>query len=282
MTKEFKGKHFKFLCIICFALCFFAFMLTEVFINERCVEILESSAVNVIYTLGLVFTGFGFLSFPIFCKLCKAEKLRKIVVFNVSFLCFLSSIVLLITENIISYSKHSQKGQKTAITLIVSVLLMSFVVGIIDSVLTSFNAEREYAIYSGVRLFYALGLILAGFVADMQKRDYLPLATVCALLLSSLVGVQFFQNKISNRMPQICFNVALVSLIISAFLGIPETPTFKDMAILDQEKIDEYYEKNRIPDANVISEIEELIDEGKYDEAKTLVNKLQVLFFLFI
>lgn len=57
----------------------------------------------------------------------------------------------------------------------------------------------------------------------------------------------------------------LVSLIISAFLGIPETPTFKDMAILDQEKIDEYYEKNRIPDANVISEIEELIDEGKYD-----------------
>ena len=282
MTKKFKGKHLKFLCVICFALCFFAFMLTEVFINERCVEILESSAVNVIYTLGLVFTGFGFLSFPIFCKLCKAEKLRKIVVFNVSFLCFLSSIVLLITENIISYSKHSQKGQKTAITLIVSVLLMSFVVGIIDSVLTSFNAEREYAIYSGVRLFYALGLILAGFVADMQKRDYLPLATVCALLLSSLVGVQFFQNKISNRMPQICFNVALVSLIISAFLGIPETPTFKDMAILDQEKIDEYYEKNRIPDANVISEIEELIDEGKYDEAKTLVNKLQILFFLFI
>ena len=116
----------------------------------------------------------------------------------------------------------------------------------------------------------------------MQKRDYLPLATVCALLLSSLVSVQFFQNKISNRMPQICFNVALVSLIISAFLGIPETPTFKDMAILDQEKIDEYYEKNRIPDANVISEIEELIDEGKYDEAKTLVNKLQILFFLFI
>ena len=99
MTKEFKGEHFKFLCIICFVLCFYAFMLTEVFINERCVEILGSSVVNVIYTLGLVFTGFGFLSFPIFCKLCKAEKLRKIVVFNVSFLCFLSSIVLLITEN---------------------------------------------------------------------------------------------------------------------------------------------------------------------------------------
>lgn len=276
MTKKFKGKHLKFLCVICFALCFFAFMLTEAFINERCVEILGSSVVNVVYTLGLVFTGFGFLSFPIFYKLCKVEKLRKIVVFNVSFLCFLSSIVLLITENqvifivssiatlfflghigsymyynmsiffaankymgrmigigmgaaiflqfvvqnlipqfivfmisillsitfvmrfiikspkkaitenLISYSNNSQKGQKTAITLIVSILLMSFVVGIIDSVLTSFNAEREYAIYSGVRLFYAFGLILAGFIADIRKRDYLPLATVCALLLSSI------------------------------------------------------------------------------------------------
>ena len=38
--------------------------------------------------------------------------------------------------------------------------------------------------------------------------------------------------------------------------------------------------KNRIPDANVISEIEELIDEGKYDEAKTLVNKF-CFFFLY-
>ena len=95
------------------------------------------------------------------------------------------------------------------------------------------------------------------------------------VLFYSLVGVQFFQSKFSNRMPQICFVVALVSLIMSAFFGIPKTPIFKDMAILDQEKLDEYYEKNRIPDTNVILEIEELIDEEKYDEAKTLVNKLQ-------
>lgn len=79
------------------------------------------------------------------------------ILLNITFVMYfiIKSPKKVITENIISYSKHSQKGQKTAITLIVSILLMSFVVGIIDSVLTSFNAEREYAIYSGVRLFYA-------------------------------------------------------------------------------------------------------------------------------
>ena len=45
------------LCAICFALCFFAFMLTEAFINERCAVILGSSAVNPVYTFGLVCTG---------------------------------------------------------------------------------------------------------------------------------------------------------------------------------------------------------------------------------
>ena len=49
------------LCAICFALCFFAFMLTEAFINERCAVILGSGAVNPVYTVGLVCTGLGFL-----------------------------------------------------------------------------------------------------------------------------------------------------------------------------------------------------------------------------
>ena len=67
------------LCAICFALCFFAFMLTEAFINERCAMILGSSAVNPVYTFGLVCTGLGFLSFSLLRRLCKREKSRKTV-----------------------------------------------------------------------------------------------------------------------------------------------------------------------------------------------------------
>ena len=65
------------LCAICFALCFFALMLTEAFINERCAMILGSGAVNPVYTFGLVCTGFGFLSFSLLRRLCKKEKSRK-------------------------------------------------------------------------------------------------------------------------------------------------------------------------------------------------------------
>ena len=49
-------------------------MLTEAFINERCAVILGSSAVNPVYTFGLVCTGLGFFSFSLLRRLCKKEK----------------------------------------------------------------------------------------------------------------------------------------------------------------------------------------------------------------
>ena len=65
------------LCAICFALCFFAFMLTEAFINERCAVILGSGAVNPVYTVGLVCTGLGFLSFSLLLPCCAASVKKK-------------------------------------------------------------------------------------------------------------------------------------------------------------------------------------------------------------
>ena len=65
MMEKQKMTSAEILCGFCFALCFFAFMLTEAFINERCAVILGSNAVNSVYTLGLVCTGAGFLSFPL-------------------------------------------------------------------------------------------------------------------------------------------------------------------------------------------------------------------------
>ena len=64
-----------------------------------------------------------------------------------------------ILENPLPYSADTKKEFKKALLLIVAVVLMSLVAGMIDSVLTAFNAEKSYDIYGGVRLFYALGLI---------------------------------------------------------------------------------------------------------------------------
>lgn len=264
------------LCGICFALCFFTFMLIEAYVNERCAVVLGSSSVNSVYTFGLVCTGAGFLSFSLLRKACKTERSRKAALIVVGALCLAAAAVLLIADqpavflasataallltghiggcvyydtamcfagsrytgrvigagmaapivlqfvvqNLISQSvvfmvgiflsvalvmlfvirvprnwipgkpvqsfSDDRKYRKTAIALVAAVVLMSLVAGMIDSVLTAFNAERSYNIYSGVRLFYALGLVLAGFIADVKERKYLPLATVCAILVSSV------------------------------------------------------------------------------------------------
>ena len=63
---------------------------------------------------------------------------------------------------------------------------MSLVSGLIDGVITAFDSAGTYDIYHGVRLFYALGLILAGWAADLRRRRLLPLATACVILLSSV------------------------------------------------------------------------------------------------
>ena len=64
MTKKTPEKVNIVLYGACFALCFFAFMLTEASINERCAEVVGKQFVNLVYAVGLVCTGLGYLSFP--------------------------------------------------------------------------------------------------------------------------------------------------------------------------------------------------------------------------
>ena len=301
------------LCAICFALCFFAFMLTEAFINERCAVILGSSAVNPAYTFGLVCTGLGFFSFSLLHRLCKKEKSRKTAQTILGILCIGAAMVLLfanqpalfltsssaallltghisgcvyyntamyfagsrytgrligmgmgaaillqfvvqnlmpqsvafiisivfsvafvmcfiikapkdwILENPLPYSADTKKEFKKALLLIVAVVLMSLVAGMIHSVLTAFNAEKSYDIYGGVRLFYVLGLILAGFLADIKERKYLPLSTVCTILLSS-VCMFFLSDEVSY------FAGTALMYLYSGFYVIFFTVMFLDFA----------------------------------------------------
>lgn len=63
---------------------------------------------------------------------------------------------------------------------------MSLVSGLVDGVITVFDSVGQFDIYHGVRLFYVLGLMLAGWLADFRQRRFFPLATVCSILLSSV------------------------------------------------------------------------------------------------
>ena len=84
------------------------------------------------------------------------------------------------------YSAENETPRRTALILLSAVALMSLVSGLIDGVITAFDSAGTYDIYHGVRLFYALGLILAGWAADLRRRRLLPLATACVILLSSV------------------------------------------------------------------------------------------------
>ena len=128
-----------------------------------------------------------------------------------------------ILENPLPYSSDAKKDFKKTLLLIVAVVLMSLVAGMIDSILTAFNAEKSYDIYGGVRLFYALGLILAGALADIRERKYLPLSTVCTILLSS-VCMFFLSNEVSY------FAGTALMYLYSGFYVIFLTVMFLDFA----------------------------------------------------
>ena len=83
------------------------------------------------------------------------------------------------------YSAENETPRRTALILLSAVVLMSLVSGLIDGVITAFDSAGIYDIYHGVRLFYVLGLMLAGWLADFRRR-LLPMATACSILLSSV------------------------------------------------------------------------------------------------
>lgn len=260
---------------ICFALCFFSFMMAEAMTNSRANELLGAERVNTVYAIGLLCTGVGFLSFSALRRLFKNERVRKAVICIVGIVCIISCCVFLtidhiglfslfaglalvscghiggcvyyhhamtflgnpyigrstgigmsiaillqilihnlivtkavfiisiaisillvlfiifrlpkdwMLENPLPYSSENKTDKKTAGILIAAVALMSLVSGTMDAVITFFDAAGELNVYYGVRLFYALGLLAAGFLTDIQNKKYLPLATACIILLSS-------------------------------------------------------------------------------------------------
>lgn len=69
---------------------------------------------------------------------------------------------------------------------IATVSIMSIILGFQDSIIVIKNANGELELFSYVRLFYALGLLVASIIANIKNRVYLPLASGCSMTLSVL------------------------------------------------------------------------------------------------
>ena len=68
--------------------------------------------------------------------------------------------------------------------LIAAVILMSMIISLDDTICVTFHAQGSVNLFGVPRLFYAGSVLLAGFLADRKGRAYLPLATVCVVLIS--------------------------------------------------------------------------------------------------
>lgn len=84
---------------ICFAMYFFAFQLTEFKINDRSNELIGADSVIYVYSLGILFTAFGFLSFALVHKLFRSSKIQKSEQCIISVIAVISTISVLISGN---------------------------------------------------------------------------------------------------------------------------------------------------------------------------------------
>lgn len=71
------------------------------------------------------------------------------------------------------------------------VVLMSCILALQDSIVVLKNANGEIALFSYVRLFYALGLLLAGLLADWHNGCYFTLFVICAAFVSTIAIAAF-------------------------------------------------------------------------------------------
>ena len=84
---------------LCFALCFFAFQLTEFTVNDRADVLLGAEWVNAVYSAGIACTALGFLSFPVLRRIFAGERKRKAVMCTVGLISVLTSFALLTTSS---------------------------------------------------------------------------------------------------------------------------------------------------------------------------------------
>lgn len=94
------------------------------------------------------------------------------------------------------------------------------------------------------------------------------------LAAAALVCVCFFGKKLSGKMAFIGVAVAAVSFLVSALFGAPGMPHFDESAQSDVLMTEENQGDNDQWDSTVAADIDRMILDGKYDEAKEKINGL--------
>ena len=113
------------------------------------------------------------------------------------------------------------RGYLCSIVTIVAVI--SLMGGFNDGIITSMHMQQIVNIYTFPRFFYLVGIVTAGFIADIQGRRYLPVVMLAIMMFSS-VGVTFLHDPLTYLI-NVCIFFLFAGFAIMYF-----TVTFFDIA----------------------------------------------------
>lgn len=118
--------------------------------------------------------------------------------------------------------------KKYIITLIIIVAVISVMGGINDGTLTIMQTRHAISLYSFPRLFYFVGVISAGIIADYKEKRYLYIS-ILTIMLCATVGILFLGNS-----ALVNINACIYSLL-AGFAIIFFTVPFLDAAAASEK-----------------------------------------------
>ncbi len=127
-------------------------------------------------------------------------------------------------------ASRPETNRRHAACLIVATALLTILLSLNDGVVVSMHASGQVALFGPVRLFYCLGLILAGFVADRKQRRLLPISTLFmqlfTILLPALLGNALYHSNMA--LMYFCSGFYVIFFTVSFLAFAPDT---KDPAL---------------------------------------------------
>ena len=118
-----------------------------------------------------------------------------------------------------------ETNRRHAACLIVATALLTILFSLNDGVVVSMHASGQVALFGPVRLFYCLGLILAGFVADRKQRKLLPISTlliqIFSILLPALLGNSLYHSHLA--LLYFCGGFYVIFFTVSFLAFAPDT-----------------------------------------------------------
>ena len=118
-----------------------------------------------------------------------------------------------------------QTNRRYAASLIVATVLLTMLFSLNDGMVVNMHASGQVALFGPVRLFYCLGLILAGFVADRKQRKLLPISTlliqIFSILLPALLGNSLYHSHLA--LLYFCGGFYVIFFTVSFLAFAPDT-----------------------------------------------------------